>query len=48
MLVPDGMMSLLFLNFLRKKIIFKRSNVKYWVKEAYDEILSAQNLAGVK
>jgi hypothetical protein len=34
--------------FSKKKLILKRSNVKYWVTEAYDEIPSARNLAGTK
>ena len=37
-----------FSEFSKKKIILKRSNVKYWVTEAYDEIPSAQNLARVR
>jgi len=37
-----------FFEFSKKKIILKRSNVKYWVTESYDEILYAQNLAGIR
>ena len=37
-----------FSGFPKKKRILKRSNVKYWVTEAYDEMPSDQNLMGTR
>jgi uncharacterized membrane protein YfhO len=34
--------------FSKKKIILERSNVKYWVTEAYDQMPSDQNLMGTR
>jgi hypothetical protein len=37
-----------FSEFSKKKLILKRSNVKYWVTEAYDQMPSDQNLMGTR